>query len=299
MGCIHPLLAVDLGINSDTGKHVIKILPKRVDSSFSSLKSKYGDNLLELPCGKCIDCKASKAQEWSVRCYLESLSYEDNCFVTLTYDDDHLPDSLQKKDFQKFVKSLRNAGIKFRYFGCGEYGSNTKRPHYHLILFGYCPKKLDFICTTEKGYDIFSSKFLSSLWDKGFVSVGFVEPASICYVARYNTKKLNSSSNEFILMSKRPGLGFEWIYSHLDDLCCNLGLLYLGEFGVKGSSRYIMNLIRDYEPFTADLIKEKNIEAAKIRFKDTLLRFYKNSDEVYNDKLRLGLEEEKKVKRGL
>jgi hypothetical protein len=79
----------------------------------------------------------------------------------LTYDDEHLPpnNSLLKKDLQKFFYKLRQKikPIKIRYFAVGEYGSNkTKRPHYHIILFGYVPKDLEYFYS-QKDYDIFIS----------------------------------------------------------------------------------------------------------------------------------------------
>lgn len=45
----------------------------------------------EIPCGQCIGCRLDKSREWATRCALEMGLYEKNCFVTLTYDDDHLP----------------------------------------------------------------------------------------------------------------------------------------------------------------------------------------------------------------
>ena len=75
--------------------------------------------------------------------------YWDSCiFLTLTYDDDHLPPngSLVKSDLQKFFKRLRkNSGKKMAYFACGEYGEQTARCHYHVILFG-----LDFLSKSDR-----------------------------------------------------------------------------------------------------------------------------------------------------
>ncbi len=92
---------------------------------------------LDVPCGQCISCRLKKAREWSIRIMNECSYYEKNCFLTLTYDEEHLPSSysISKRELQLFLKKLRKK-CKFRYFGSGEYGDKSMRPHYHIILFG-------------------------------------------------------------------------------------------------------------------------------------------------------------------
>ena len=80
---------------------------------------------------------------------LESQVHADNCFVTLTYDDEHLPrphrpghwmPSLSPYHVTNFIKRLRrHYEIPIRYFLAGEYGNDSQRPHYHLALFGLSP----------------------------------------------------------------------------------------------------------------------------------------------------------------
>ena len=95
---------------------------------------------LEVPCGKCIGCRIAKRKEWSLRMLHELTYHPQSSFVTLTYDDYHLPPccSLKKRHLQLFLKRLRkNLGERrIKYFACGEYGGQTMRPHYHAILFG-------------------------------------------------------------------------------------------------------------------------------------------------------------------
>ena len=91
-----------------------------------------------LPCGTCLGCKAARATSWAYRCMHEASLYDHNRFITLTYDDDHLPPNgwLNLRDVQLWMKRLRKAiPTKIRYFLTGEYGSNTGRPHYHALLF--------------------------------------------------------------------------------------------------------------------------------------------------------------------
>ena len=71
MSCTNPMLAVDFGLNLDTGKRKVKILPRRVDMSYESARSKYGNMLLMLPCGKCDACILARRKLWSLRCYAE------------------------------------------------------------------------------------------------------------------------------------------------------------------------------------------------------------------------------------
>ena len=101
--------------------------------------TRYPDGL-EVPCGKCMACRQQKRKEWSMRVLHESTEYRNECFTTLTYSDDNLPEngSLVKRDLQLFFKRLRKAlppSQKIRYFACGEYGDTYFRPHYHTILF--------------------------------------------------------------------------------------------------------------------------------------------------------------------
>ena len=158
-----------------------------------------------VPCGKCLHCKLNNAKIWSIRIMHELKNWKSACFVTLTYNDEHLPadGSLDKQDLQKFFKRLRKnlGGRKIKYFACGEYGENYGRPHYHIILFG-----VDGI--TE----------LSSIersWLLGFISCGSVSDSSANYVARYTVKGGLSDEEcykrglqpQFLVMSRRPGIG--------------------------------------------------------------------------------------------
>lgn len=231
--CTRPIYAVDLGIK-ENGKRNIKILPRRADCySWKLLTEKYGDkSIIPLPCGQCLNCRLSKAKEWAVRCVLESLYHDDNWFVTLTYDDEHLPkdQKLCKKHYQDFFKRLRKVVGSFRYFGCGEYGSLNKRPHYHFILFG-C--KLDDLKSI--GSNLFESDLLNKLWPYGFNTIGEVNYSSCNYVARYTTKKVfGDKSDEFLAMSTKPGLGYQWFLDHKDSV-----IQYDSVFGKFGNSKAV------------------------------------------------------------
>lgn len=148
--------------------------------------------------------------------------HERNVFLTLTYDDEHLPGELQKKDLQDFWKRARHRFGKFRYFACGEYGSKTLRPHYHALCFG-----LDFEDKVVVGKGpLFSSKALEECWAAGQVGIGQVTYASAAYVAGYVMKKATSHpliaalslAPEFRVMSRKPGIGKAWFERYKGDV---------------------------------------------------------------------------------
>lgn len=163
------------------------------------------------PCGQCLHCRINKAREWTHRLLLEQMVHPSSCFVTLTYDDEHLPDdnSVSKVELQKFLKRLRRktyAGYDFtkiRYFGVGEYGEKTQRPHYHVALFGIDDTDEPAIC--ESWSDGQGNA-------KGFAHVGEVNSDSARYITGYVVKKLNKRNPklgdrepEFMLCSKQKG----------------------------------------------------------------------------------------------
>lgn len=85
-------------------------------------------------------CRLNRRRLWTHRLLLEQLKHGDSCFLTLTYDEKHLPEggSLVPKHAQDFLKRLRSkTNLKLRYYLVGEYGEDTERPHYHVALFGY------------------------------------------------------------------------------------------------------------------------------------------------------------------
>lgn len=143
-----------------------------------------GEGVAPFPCGHCPNCRRSKSGEWSLRISLESLSWNDLAFVTLTYDNENCPKdySLVPSHLTNFVKRLRShierRGVsgKIRYYGVGEYGDRFKRPHYHLIIFGLKPEDFHLV---------------NASWKMGLIDVQ--KPLSVeqCtnYVAGYVTKK--------------------------------------------------------------------------------------------------------------
>jgi hypothetical protein len=193
-----------------------------------------------VPCGQCIGCRLEYSRQWAMRCMHEASIHDENCFLTLTVSDDHmLPDcSLSRTVFPSFMKRLRKryGGKKIRYFYCGEYGGKTRRPHYHAILFGHVFEDQKFFKTTDNGHDLYRSDILDSLWSIGHCNIGTVTFESAAYVARYVAKKsdeegkktnelynfetgeIHEREPEFAGMSRRPGIGSEWLQRYGDEV---------------------------------------------------------------------------------
>ena len=153
---------------------------------------------------------------------LEASQNEDNCFLTLTYSDEHLPDgnNLDPLALTLFLKRLRKFfdtqyGRKFRYFGVGEYGDQSERPHYHLALFGFPNCGRGLTKPRRDGSCCSICDAVREVWGKGNVYLGSLEQQSASYVAGYVTKKLTAKDDprlegrhpEFARMSNRPGIG--------------------------------------------------------------------------------------------
>lgn len=175
---------------------------------------------IKIPCSQCKGCRLEKSRQWAVRIMHEAQMHEQNSFVTLTYDDEHLPDndSLDVRHWQSFAKRLRHAAGKFRFYNCGEYGDETNRPHYHAILFGLAFLE-DRKLIAGHSDTLFQSALLTKTWGKGHCSIGSVTTQSASYVARYAMKKRTGKladkhyygrKPEFSTMSRNPGIGSTW-----------------------------------------------------------------------------------------
>lgn len=156
---------------------------------------------IKLPCGRCPACKKRTTQEWALRLVHELSLHPTACFITLTYDEEHLPKGydLVLRDWQLFAKRLRKAKGPFRYYTCGEYGEKFSRPHWHSILFS-----CDFE-DKRRGEGRWVSQELEEIWGNGRTEGGDVTYASCAYVAGYVRKKLNAAEGTYDLVSQSSG----------------------------------------------------------------------------------------------
>ncbi len=202
-------------------------------------KEGYYDKPVTIACGQCRGCRLERSRQWAVRCMHEAQMHPRNSFITLTYDDEHLPPTggLVLEHWQKFVRSFRKGGYKFRYYHCGEYGDEHGRPHYHAILFGLDFPDQVYEETTQHGDKLYSSPTLSKYWPKGRSRIGAMTFKSAAYVARYCMKKINGDpaaehyetvntltgevhqvKPEYQTMSRRPGIASTWFAKYGSDI---------------------------------------------------------------------------------
>jgi len=179
---------------------------------------KYGPVELQVPCGKCAGCKLSRSLAWSVRCYHESLIHDRNSFITLTYEDKYLPEDgkLKKEEFKEFLDEIRGHKKLIKYYGCGEYGGVTGRPHYHAVIFG-----TDFRGGNEYSVNdqYYGNKAIEKVWVKGAITIADFNMATACYVAGYVGKKAGTEEDDsFQIMTGKPGIGFQWLKDNYKDV---------------------------------------------------------------------------------
>lgn len=151
-------------------------------------------------CWKCPHCRRKRAQTWQFRLEQEQKVAYSSIFLTCTYRTAHLPltknglPTIKTEDHQKFLKRLRTFltrkhwDEKIRYYGVAEYGTQTKRPHMHYILFGLPDELTTAVFNQEKG--IFEHPILTDLWSHGHTYSLPVNTAAIRYVSNYVQKSI-------------------------------------------------------------------------------------------------------------
>lgn len=223
MPCYHPLFARRGAVNPLTGNRAIVF---GIDEHY---KEPLLGNRLMLPCGRCVGCRLERSRQWAARMMHEASLSRENSFITLTYDDAHMPEgaTLVPRDFQLFMKRLRKSIYpkRVRFFHAGEYGDVFGRPHYHACLFGY---DFDdkFLHTVRNGFPVWRSSSLEKLWEDGFSEIGSLTFESAAYVARYCTKKVTGPKAEAHYGGRHPeyatmsrggrktgpgGIGMDWM----------------------------------------------------------------------------------------
>lgn len=187
------------------------ITPDEVDRyNFVNSDGEFYPLYVVVPCGKCLLCKEKRRLEWSFRCLCEArYSKSTPLFITLTYAKE--PEKgLSKSDVQKWFKRLRitltRQGYNFnlRYFICGEYGSKTKRAHYHAILYNF-----PWLPTWDNVDHV-----IRTTWKHGFIMVAPVKYGCTSYVAKYMRKECIDIPGKFppfyLSSRKNGGLGVQY-----------------------------------------------------------------------------------------
>lgn len=171
--------------------------------------TRFNKHGFEFPCYQCMVCRLRVQRMWVARILLEEAVHERSSFVTLTYDDEHLPGSFVRngveypagsvnpRDVQLWLKKLRrSSSVPIRYVAVGEYGDKYERAHYHAALFG---------CDDIQA--------IGETWGNGSVLVKGIGPESAAYIVSYVLKRRNNVERsegrypEFKLQSLRPAIG--------------------------------------------------------------------------------------------
>lgn len=211
MGCDFPLKAYrSASQRGESGKPLL---------TFNPLDAMNSTSPMEIPCNNCMGCKLEKARQWSIRMMHEARYHSENCFLTITYNDENVPQDygLHLRHLQLFIKRFRKSLTptgklgkgpnqhvrawrvhntrKIRFFACGEYGDLNGRPHYHAIIFGYDPPDKILHSRSPSGELIYVTARLTALWGLGYVATQDVSHKSCSYVARYVTKKIKTGND--------------------------------------------------------------------------------------------------------
>lgn len=170
----------------------------KLHKGISFKEDSESERKLSLPCGQCVGCRLERSRQWAIRCMHEASLHEENCFITLTYNNENCPKdmSLHYEEYQLFMKRLRKAfpGKNIKFYMAGEYGELFDRPHFHAILFGVDFHDRKYFKTTGSGAKLDRSDILERIWDKGYSTVGNVTFESSAYVARYIMKKMTGKA---------------------------------------------------------------------------------------------------------
>lgn len=243
---------------------------------------------LKVACGNCVGCLLERSRQWAVRCMHEASLYDQNCFITLTYNDAHLPEELNYEHFQLFMKRLRKrfTGRKIRFFMCGEYGEKFKRPHFHACLFNLDFNDRVYLKSTPAGSKIYTSKTLEALWSDnlgnpiGYATVGDISFNTAGYVARYVMKKRSedqkevyecidqetgevyTKQKEFNHMSLKPGIGSGFYDKFKGDMFPH-DICVVNGVATKPPKYYFRKLAEENSEMHEDISFTRETEALK------------------------------------
>lgn len=273
---------------------------------FTEAKGVPGSKM-QIPCGQCNGCRADLSEQWMLRLMHEMKYHECASFLTVTYNEQHVPfhGQLVPLDIVKYIRALRNHyGKRLRYYLCGEYGDKNGRPHYHVILFGHDFSEDRRKHSESHGHTMYTSETASRLWGKGFVIIGDVTAESCGYVARYCMKKFNGQladikyqrvdektgeiymlQKEFARMSNRPGIGRLFYEDNKD------GNLFIRDSVIsRGRERKIpksYDKLMDAEnPELMERVKAKRVKKAKSRADDNTPERLRVRHEVFTARMR-------------
>lgn len=231
---------------------------------------------IKIACGKCVGCMQVKQRDWAIRCMHEARMWEENSFITLTYEGDKIDLSLNYEDFRRFLWRFRKKIGPVRYFVAGEYGELNQRPHWHALLFGR-----GFADKVKCGENLWRSPTLEKIWQHGFSTVGDVTIQSAMYATKYATKVVCGDAGdkhysrvdlrtgedirvreEFAEMSRNPGIGFTWFLKNWKEV-------YEARDGVVLQGGKTVPAPKYYDDLLREMSDERREEKSLARYKSS------------------------------
>lgn len=275
MPCVSQMLAAPVPGRTLNGKARFRFLGKA-----SSWHGPAPTKCLLLPCRQCIGCRLERSRNWATRLMHEQQFHANSCFLTLTYDDKNIPSdqSLNPSHFTTFIKDLRarlhyyGKEKKIKYFGCGEYGDATGRPHYHLALFGpFGTTNSDPERTQEEparsGASQFTHSDISAVWPYGLHRFSELTWESAAYVARYVLKKVSGAHAETHYSGRVPefqrsshGLGKAHVGTWFSDIYPSDQVVIPGR-GAFMPPPYYDRILEKIDPSLFEKVKKARAEA--------------------------------------
>lgn len=239
-------------------------------------------------CGQCKSCRKTKRLQKATRIVHEAAMHSRNCFLTLTYDNNHLPSnhSLDKAHPLAFLRTWRKQvrdenkcrfeQQQLRYYLVGEYGEKTHRPHYHIIVFGqdFADDRIPWT-SGENQPTTYRSEFAELIWKKGTIVIGDVNPASANYVTKYVTKIITGKQQAitygartppFSSGSTNPGLGKLWIEQYMSDVYPQDKLYIPGQKEPVQPPPYYDDQYERREPILMELIRTQRRAGLRTAF---------------------------------
>jgi len=251
----------------------------------------------------------------------EASLYDNNCFITLTYDEKHLPEdgSINYRDFQLFMKRLRKqttlpaSGLhaatrhlpgrnEIRFYMCGEYGDINNRPHFHACLFNIDFNDKVILKKSSSGHELYRSPTLEKIWTNGYSTIGALTFESAAYTARYIMKKINGQQankhyeninqdtgeitikkSEINNMSRRPGIASQWLDKYQADVYPHD---YVVTRGHKNKPpRYYDKKLQLTNPEMYDTIQFERNKTAQENYQDNTPQRLKDKETVARAKI--------------
>lgn len=238
---------------------------------------------IKVPCGRCLDCKIQRSREWTVRIMNEAEYHKGSLFVTLTFDEDSINErrSIDLKELQDYVKRLRDRVYprKIKFFGCGEYGEDKGRPHYHLIIFGIELEEHQ-LKKVKNGWHLLSGP-CKDAWKFGIVHADDVVYNSARYVLDYMLKEppqriVQGLTKPFQTMSR--GIGKQYALDKEEKIKKDLGIRYQGKD--VGLPKYYVRVL------DIDTKKIKEVGRQKFIENNKWLERFKDDERVYKEVVR-------------